>query len=327
MGVTIRDVALRADVSVATVSRALRGHSSVLPATRARVEQAAAELKYTLPSRESVRAARVGVVIPHIGRWYYGRILDGIESVVGERGGELVVIRPFDRQNRRKDLLDACGHSSFDAVIVVSLPVMPREVEGLRERGISVTLLGTSLPGVSSVSIDDVHASATLTAHFIEHGHRRIGLVSSASYGSTPDVVARDRKCGYLSALQAAGLPTDEGLQVVTDFSLRGAQRAFEQLVTRSDPPTAIVAENDELAFGVLTAARAHGLDVPDDLSIGGIDDHEVSAVLGLTTIAQPVTSLGEVAAWQALAGSADPAEVVMPTSIIVRSSSRRLVP
>lgn len=324
MGVTIKDVARRADVSVATVSRALRGHSSVLPTTRLRVEQAAADLNYTLPSREAPRAARIAVVIPHIGRWYYGRILEGIESVVGERGGELVVVRPFDRQNRRRDLVDAVGHNAVDAVIVVSLPVIPEEVRRLHERHIAVTLLGTSLPGVSSVAIDDVHAAETLTSHFVDYGHRRIGLLSTASYGASPEAVARDRRAGYESALAVAGLPLDEGLLAVTDFSLRGAQRAVEHLLAHSDPPTAIVAENDELAFGVLSAARAHGLDVPADLSVGGIDDHEVSSVLGLTTMAQPVTSLGEVAAWQALAGRAEAAEVIMPTSLIVRESSRR---
>lgn len=327
MGVTIRDVAREADVSVATVSRALRGLPSVSEATRQRVERAAADLRYVLPSRphESTRSLRVAVVTPHIGRWYYGRVLEGIESVVGERGGELVVVRPFDRQSRRRDLIDVLGHTSVDAVIVVSLPVTDQEVDGLRNRGISVSLLGTTHPLASNVGIDDVAAAAALTAHFIDYGHQRIGLVGSAPYSPTPDDVARHRHAGYIDALTNAGLAPDPAIQVQTDFSLRGAQRAFDQLMSLTDPPTAIVAENDELAFGVLSAARAHGLSVPDDLSVGGIDDHEVAEVVGLTTIGQPVTSLGEVAAWQAIAGASEPASVIMPTTLIVRASSRRV--
>ena len=326
MGVTIRDVARHAQVSVATVSRALRGHTSVSESTKARVVKAAADLNYSLPSRpqDHTRQLRVAVVTPHIGRWYYGRVLEGIETVVGERGGELVVVRPFDRQMRRRDLVDVLGHTAVDAAIVVSLPVSDHEVAGLLDRGIGLSLLGTRHPLASTVSIDDAHAAATLTAHFADYGHRRIGLVSSAPFAPTPDDVARSRRSGYLRALSQAGLTPDPGLEAQTDFSIRGAQRAFEQLFSRANPPTAIVAENDELAFGVLTAARAHGVSVPDDLSVGGIDDHEVSAALGLTTIAQPVSSLGEVAAWQAIGADGQPAHVVMPTSLVIRTSSQK---
>lgn len=329
MGVTIRDVAKQADVSVATVSRALRGHSTVSAATKERVEAAAAALDYALPFRSETtlrtRPIRVAAVMPHIGRWYFAQVTSGIESVLSDREGELLVVRPFDRQNRRRSLVDLLDGNVVDAVVVVSLGVSEIEIATLRERGIGISLLGTTHPHVSNVGIDDVEASRQLTSHFIEQGHTRIGLVSSPPFDPNPSVVAVNRRNGFHLALSQAGLKNDPALEVISDFSIRGAQRAVERLFSLEDPPTAIVAESDELAFGVMTAARQHGLRIPEDLSVGGIDNHDISEAWDLTTIAQPVASLAEVATWQAISKSEGYASVVMPTSLIVRGSSMRL--
>jgi len=329
MAVTIREVAHHADVSIATVSRALRGHSSVSPVTRERVEAAAAELGYTLPYRPETsntsRALRVGVIMPYIGRWYFSRVLAGIESALGDRESNVIIFRPFDRQGRRRDFLDILDPAVLDAAIIVTLAVSDREVDACRERGISLSLLGTTYPGVPNVRIDDVAACRTLTQHFIDYGHTRIGYVGNQTFDAVPRQVSEDRQLGYHQAHDANGLSIEKDLVVKTDFSITGASRAVDKLLSLANPPTAIVAESDELAFGVITAAQAHGLRIPGDVSVGGIDDHDVSEALGLTTIAQPVDSLGEVAAWQAIAGAEATASVEMPTSLIIRASSLRI--
>ena len=326
MGVTIRDVAKQADVSVATVSRALRGHATVSTATRERVEAAAAALDYVLPFRSEAtlrtRPIRVAAVMPHIGRWYFAQVLSGIQSVLSDREGELLVVRPFDRQNRLRSLVDLLDGNVVDAAVVVSLSISEMEIATLRERGIGISLLGTTHPHVSNVAIDDVEAARQLTSHFIEQGHSRIGLISSAPFDPTPSMVAVNRRNGFHQALAQAGLKTDSSLEVHSDYSIRGAQRAVERLFSLEDPPTAIVAESDELAFGVMTAARQHGLRIPEDLSVGGIDNHDLSEAWDLTTIAQPVASLAELATWQAISKSEGYASVVMPTSLIVRGTS-----
>ena len=329
MAVTIRDVAKHADVSVATVSRALRGHSSVSVATRERVERSASELNYTLPFRSEVhttrRNLRVAVVLPYIGRWYFSRILEGVESVLGDREGDLLVVRPFDRQGRRRNLLDLLEPGDVDAAILVSLAVSEEEVTGLRERKIGLSLLGTSHPLVPHVRIDDIATSKAQTDYLISLGHTRIGHVTVSDFASILTAVNSDRRKGFIEALDAAGIEHDEALEVSTDFSIRGAQNAVEKLFSLSNPPTAIVAESDELAFGVIVAARSHGLRVPEDLSVIGIDDHDESEAWNLTTVAQPVSSLGEIAAWQAISRSEAPGAVVMPTSIIVRGTTMAL--
>jgi LacI family transcriptional regulator, repressor for deo operon, udp, cdd, tsx, nupC, and nupG len=147
-------------------------------------------------------------------------------------------------------------------------------------------------------------------------------MVGNATLDPAPNQVHVDRTNGFRGAMIAAGLEIDESLIVQSDFSIKGAQRAVDRLFELDNPPTAIVAESDELAFGVINAARQHGLRVPEDLSVVGIDDHDVSDSFGLTTIAQPVRSLGEVAAWQVISHSQNPASVTMPTSLVVRNSS-----
>ena len=326
MAVTIRDVAAHAQVSVATVSRALRGHSSVSAATKEKVEAAAAQLDYVLPYRPEITAhsksIRVGVVMPYIGRWYFSQVLTGIESVIGDRDGDVVVIRPFDRAGRRKDLADCIDPGLIDAVILVHLIIAEHEVAWLKERNISISLLGTSQQGISNVRIDDYDAMKTMTDYLISGGHTRIGMVGSAAFDPAPNQVHLDRTNGFRGAMIAAGLEIDEKLIVQADYSIKGAQRAVERLFELQNPPTAIVAESDELAFGVITAARNHGIRVPEDLSVTGVDDHDVSESIGLTTIAQPVRSLGEVAAWQVISHSENPASVLMPTSLVVRNTT-----
>ena len=210
-------------------------------------------------------------------------------------------------------------------MIVVTLAITDPEIYWLRERNIALSLLGTKHPNVNNVHIDDYAAMKTATEYLISQGHRRIGMIGTAAFEQTPNQVHLDRTNGFKGALAAAKIPFDAALLVQSDFSIKGAQRAVERLFELENPPTAIVAESDELAFGVITAARAHGIRVPEDLSVTGIDDHEISGSFGLTTVAQPVTSLGEIAAWQVISQSETPTSVAMPTSLIIRSSTTRL--
>lgn len=329
MAVTIREVAALAQVSVATVSRALRGLSSVSAATRERVEAAAAELDYTLPYRPDLTAhsksIRVGVVLPYIGRWYFAKVLSGIESVIGDKNGEVSIIRPFDRTGRRKDLADCIDPGTTDAVIVVTLTITESEIAWLKERDIAISLLGTFNPKLNNVRIDDFEAMKLATNYLIGLGHTRIGMIGTAAFDQSPNQVHVDRTAGFKGALAKARIPVDEKLILQSDFSIQGAARTVERLFELDSPPTAIVAESDELAFGVITAARVHGIRVPEDLSVTGIDDHEVADSFGLTTVAQPVTSLGEIAAWQVISKSFKPASVCMPTSLVIRNSTRAL--
>lgn len=326
MATTVRDVAELAGVSTATVSRALHGHRTISEATRIKVEQAAEQLGYTMPPAVSDRA-RVAVVMPYIDRWYFAQVLDGVERTFAGRGIVVLVHRLLDLDDRRRALLGDIPRREADGVVLVNVPPAPDEAALLADRRIPLVLLGASLPGVHSVAIDDVAAARSATAHLLDLGHRRIGLVSGRPFERIPFTAPTERKQGFLLALKEAGVAWNPNLEVSADFSVRGAQRVAMTLLEREDRPTAVFAESDEMAFGVMAAARALGLRVPEDLSLVGIDDHDISESMGLTTVAQPVRTLGELAALQ-LAGlignhGAHPAQrVVVPTMLVVRAST-----
>jgi len=327
MGTTVRDVAELAGVSTATVSRALHGHRAISEATRIKVELAAEQLGYTMPPAASDRA-RVAVVMPYIDRWYFAKVLDGVERAFAGKGIVVLIHRLLDLDDRRRALLGDIPRREADGVLLVNVPPAPDEAALLADRRIPLVLLGASLPGVHSVEIDDVAAARSATAHLLDLGHRRLGLVSGRPFERIPFTAPPERKRGFLLALKEAGVAWDPNLEVSADFSVRGAQRVAMTLLEREDRPTAMFAESDEMAFGVMAAARALGLGIPEDLSLVGIDDHDISESMGLTTVAQPVRTLGELAALQ-LAGlighhlNAHGAQrVVVPTLLVVRTST-----
>lgn len=327
MTTTIRDVAAQAGVSAATVSRALRGHRSISQATRQKVEAAAAELGYVLAPTASDRA-RVAVVMPFLDRWYFAQVLDGAERTFAGKGILVLIHRLVDLDDRRRALLGDIPRREADGVLLVNVPPAPDEAALLADRRIPLVLLGAQLPGVSSVEIDDVAAARSATLHLVELGHRHIGMVSGRPFERIPFTAPPERRRGFLLAHKEAGLAWDPNLEVTADFTVRGAQRAAASLLDRADRPTAVFAESDEMAFGVIAAARARGLRVPEDLSVVGIDDHDLAESTGLTTVAQPVRTLGELAALQlagmiAHHGEPTPVQrVSVPTMLIVREST-----
>ncbi|MGB7983258.1 MAG: LacI family DNA-binding transcriptional regulator [Candidatus Nanopelagicales bacterium] len=327
MGTTSRDVAALAGVSTATVSRALHGHPAISEATRLKVTRAAATLGYSM-TRPTEERTRVALAMPYLDRWYFAQVLDGVERTFASRGTVVLVHHLIDLDDRRRALLGDIPRREADGVLLVNVPPAPDEVALLAERRVPLVLLGAQAPGVPSVEIDDVAAGRTATAHLLGLGHHRIGLLSGRPFERIPFTAPPDRKKGFLEALTQAHVGWDPNLEVSANFTARGGLRAARDLLRREVRPTAIFAESDEMAFGVMAAARELGLRIPEDLSVVGIDDHDLSEPFGLTTVAQPVRTLGELAALH-LAGligdHGSPTaigRVMVPTMLVVRASS-----
>jgi DNA-binding LacI/PurR family transcriptional regulator len=251
-----------------------------------------------------------------------------VERAFAGKGIVVLIHRLLDLDDRRRALLGDIPRREADGVLLVNVPPAPDEAALLAERRIPLVLLGATLSGVPSVEIDDVAAARSATNHLLGLGHRRLGLVSGRPFERIPFTAPPERKRGFLLALKESRVPWDPNLEVSADFSVRGAQRVALTLLERDDRPTAVFAESDEMAFGVMAAARSLGLRIPEDLSVVGIDDHDMSEPMGLTTVAQPVRTLGELAALQ-LAGlighhsDAHHAQrVVVPTLLVVRAST-----
>ena len=297
---TIEDVASAAGVSVATVSRALRGLPNVADSTRARVREAAEALSYRADPAASRlatgRSRSIAVVVQLLNGWYSSHVVAGVEAVCAEAGYDTVVVGVGPNFHDRQVFSDSSAiHRRVDGIIFVDVRVSELELTALAEQGVAVVSVGHELPTVTSVGIDDVEVGRLAADHLLQLGHRRIGLINGPE--TFPFIVPHQRQHGFETALRAAGVDPDPSLYVAGNFTIQDGADSLHTLAERGPLPTAIFAFADEMAFGVLLAAKELGLSIPDDLSLIGVDDHHVSVVLGLTTVRQDVDEHGARAA------------------------------
>ncbi|QKV73927.1 LacI family DNA-binding transcriptional regulator [Amycolatopsis sp. Hca4] len=328
--VSLKDVANVAGVSTATVSRALRGLTSVAPETRERVARAARELGYVAAfnasSFASGRTNSVGMVVPFVDRWFFSKIIVSAEQELRRYGLDIVLYSVGrDEAQRTRFFEELPMRRRVDAVVVLCLPLQPAEVAALGQLKVPVAMLGHHVDGFSSVSIDDRTAAATAVRHLVNLGHRDIALISGgtpAELGFTaPDL----RRSGYLDALAEAGIHPRPEWEAAGGFTAAGGDRAMSKLLSVRERPTAVFAMSDEMALGALGSLRRHGLAVPGDVSLIGFDDHELAESLELTTVAQPVLDEGKLLAQlvlEQLSGPAPSRGIVAPTHLVVRRST-----
>ena len=326
---TIKDIARVAGVSVATVSRALRDLPYVAAETRQRVTEVAADLQYEAhPQASRLASGRtwtIGVVAPQFGTWFPFRALGGINSVFAKSGYDVLISMMTDPGDRRRFLRDArsfCRRVDGIVLIDTFVSVEGESAEAFFDR--PVVAVGERLEGASSITIDNRHAARRAVEHLVELGHERIGLVAGPPLPDLPTPVPEQRRLGYEDALRAAGLPVDPELAVSGEWTATGGAAALPRLLEGAGPPTAMFCMSDEMAFGVLRAAAKRGLDVPDDLSVVGFDDHDLSGALGLTTMRQAVDEMGVRAAEtvMALIDGEPVSDITWDVPLMVREST-----
>ncbi|MGL5808475.1 MAG: substrate-binding domain-containing protein, partial [Nocardioides sp.] len=186
--------------------------------------------------------------------------------------------------------------------IVCTIVPTEQEARWLSRLGRPVTIVGARAEGMSSVCIDDASAARLAVRHLLDLGHRRIAYVGGHDDHQLAFATPLARRATYLEELNRAGIEPDPGIEVNGDYKVAGGMAAARRLLAMPDPPTAVLAASDEMAFGVLWVARELGFRVPQDLSVIGIDDHDLSKAYRLTTVAQPVDQLGREAAASLLA-------------------------
>lgn len=330
---TIEEVARRAGVSIATVSRSLRGREGVSAHTAERVRNVAEQIGYCaspFASRlASGRSGTVAVIMPFLDRWFFAEVLASAEPVFRRAGLDLLLYHVGDRESRREYFSVRLLRKRVEGVLLVTLPLTPPEVEALLGLEIPVCTVGVEVEGFHSVGIDDVAAASTAVQHLLNLGHQRVALISGDVEDPTLCGAPRDRRAGYRAALEAAGLEPDPDLEAQGDFTAAGGARAAAELLGRRRPPTAIFAESDEMAFGAMGTLSRLGLRVPGDVSLIGFDDHPVAEVLELTTMSQAVSDQGHAVAQQlvsALEGGprkdAGQWQAQVPTKLVVRGTT-----
>lgn len=268
---TLKAIAKRVGVSVATVSRALSGRGRVDEATRERILRVAEELGYApdMAARSLVlrRTENIGFLIhalqslsPHT---FYGEILTAVERELRRHRYHLhfatvedETLPPLIKENR------------VDGLILVGCDLPPSLIHSLKERRIPLVLLDNHLPGIDSVFTDNIGGAFQATTHLIRLGHRRIAFIAE----TLDNLSFRERFEGYRQALEAHSLPFDPELVAEGERGFEGEFLAMSSLLKRTRP-TAVVAANDPTAASAMRAIRAHGLRIPEDIAVVGFDD------------------------------------------------------
>ncbi|WP_372341183.1 LacI family DNA-binding transcriptional regulator [Streptomyces sp. CC224E] len=330
-GATLADVAQRAGVSPSTVSRTLRGLSTVSPQTRERVEQAARELSFAISRSASSlvtgRTGRIAVLVPNMESWFLGAVLAGLGPELNAAGLDMLVYSVTTAEQRAQFFDRLPARRNADALLVVSFALSPEERERLDGLGMPLVFVSQHEKGRASVYVDDAEAAVRGTRHLLNLGHRRIAYIEPAD-ASGFAWSSRDRLQGYRAALAEAAVEHDEDLvRQVAHWQGPSLDAAVGRLLSLPEPPTAIFAETDDIAFRLLTVLRGANVPVPHGMSVLGFDDHAMAAAWDLSTMAQPVRELGVRAAELIRSVIHEPEgnpdrHVVLPVELVPRGST-----
>ena len=331
----IREVAKRAGVSTATVSRVLSRPDVVSPDTRLRVLKAVERLGYAPNSvaknLRTLKSRKLLVTVPDISNPFFALILQGIEDMAHRNGYAVLVGDTQHDEQREERYALMLKQKEADGLIFLGhrLPKLAASVVQELAPNCAPIVNGCEFSadlGVPSVHIDNAKAASEAMEHLYGLGHRRIGVVT----GPLLSPLSRDRLTGALASASAQGAEADV-LVRNGDFSIRSGTEAASTLLEGSERPTAIFCFNDEMAMGVIAEARSRGLRVPDHLSVVGFDDIRFAQCTDppLTTVAQPMREIGERTVRLLLAilngTQLSPMSITLPHTLQIRQSTAAL--
>jgi LacI family transcriptional regulator len=336
MSSTMEDVARECGVSLMTVSRVISGRGSVSAATRDKVMRSVKRLDFQINTVASnlarSRSGFIGIGIPFkglIGSAYFGELMDGVQAALASTEWEIALFdiraRTFEDGGRLQALYRT---RKVDGLLVVAPNAHEEFLATFSTLRMPLVVIGKQVDtkGVCSVFCDDHRGITMLCEHLHGLGHRRIAFVGGPLFFS----VAQTRERAFTDFCQRKRLPKSGTPVWRGDYSLKSGKEAGLALLQAADAPTAIIAANDMMAYGLIEAARKLGLDIPGDVSIGGFDDLPTAAdrVPSLTTVHQPVREMAERGTTLLLealdSGVAPKGTETMDVSLVVRESTAR---
>lgn len=325
---TLATIAAVAGVSVSTVSKVVNGRRDVAPGTRLRIQQVLDELAYVPRRGESPQTSRVALLFHGPLMTYSLEILEGVVSAANEAGVDVVVARTDIAPHRAAQLIRERAVNDWQAVIAITTAASELSVlSRAHVPTVVIDPIGAPQADVISVGSTNFAGGLTATQHLLDLGHRRIAYIG----GTASAACNQARLQGFRGAMEAAGASIPKRYERNGEFRYEDGLAQGAALLDLPVPPTGIFSANDEMALGILEAARARGIRVPQDLSIVGFDDTEVARVSAppLTTVAQPLRRMGTVALRTALQLGAgdrvDSHHVELATELIVRGSTAPL--
>ena len=334
--VTIQDVAALSGLSICTVSRALRNLPNVSASAQGKVSDAAAKLGYKASPAASRLAGgttgSVAIIAPTATAWFFAQAVEAAEEVFAGAGYDTVLISLRNRPSVHSKLFgDLAGLSQrVDGILLLNIALSEAELAAVAGSGLAVASVGMHDVPWDNVGIDNAEAARAATEHLLDLGHWDVAMLSGSETGEPSLTTANERLRGFEQALGAHDVTVDPDLVLDAGSSIEGGRLAMIELIENRRMPSAILAGCDETAFGALMALRDHGLSAPKNMSIIGIDDHQMSWFLGLSTISQPVADQGAFAANLLIdrlhrSGLPNPpSSHVLDTKLIERKSTRR---
>jgi LacI family transcriptional regulator len=330
--ITIQDVARAAGVSVSTVSRVLNDKDDVAPETYRRVREVIQEMGYTSSlAARSMRSRRtnvIGLIVPDVADSFSIQVMKGVNQAIFELDYDLIIytsgsIKKRSAAERERYFVSLLNGSITDGVVIVT----PAATNFSTAAPVVTIDPNSECPECLTVIATNHAGAMAAMEYLIDLGHRRIGFISGR-----PDLQSAEQRLqGYQDALRLANIPLDPDLIAAGDFSIETSRLCTRELLSLSNPPTAIFAANDQSALGTIETAREMGLRVPEDLSVVGFDNIPEATHFNpvLTTVDQFIEQMGRVAA-EKLIGmiqgeSLESDSYRMPTQLVVRDSCRAI--
>ncbi len=327
---TVYDVAKKAGVSIATVSRVLNNPDKVRPATRDRILQVVDELGFVPKAEAAARARRasrrIGVLAPFFSYASFVQRLRGVATALAGQNYELVIYNVDTSARRDAYLTSLAVTRRLDGLIIMALPFDAPIARRLSSHALESVLIEFSQPDFSSIEIDNYQGGRLAAEYLLSQDHRRFGFIGDTDLPTYAIHTSDWRLEGYRQALEQGGVQLPNDCIALAPFGLETAHAAALRLLEQPEPPTAIFCASDTMAMGALKAARERGLRVPEDLAIIGFDDIDMSDYIGLTTIRQNLEESGRVAVELLLSRLADRSRSVqhihLPLELVKRQTA-----
>jgi LacI family transcriptional regulator len=333
--ITIHDLASALKISASTVSRALCDNPRISVKTRKIVQQKALEMGYRpnvlAANLRNKRTRTIGVVVPRIDRFFFSSAISGIEDYAWTQGYNVIISQSNDLLIKEEHCVRALYNNRVDGLII-SISMQTNEDKHLRlfsDNHIPLLFFDRFCPTIESdrIVVDDFNSGYLITAHLIERGCKRIAHIAGPELLN----IYKDRKAGYLKALNEAGIPVGEGYLEVTGLTREEGRQAFARLMALPNPPDGVFCGNDTTALSALEYCQKNLLRVPDDVALVGFSDEPFSAVVtpSLSTVKQPGYEMGFLAAQkiiERIQNTDSPApfeQIVLPSQLIIRDSSK----
>jgi LacI family transcriptional regulator len=337
-GITIYDVAKKANVSISTVSRVFNGNASVSKKTRKKVQKAIEELNY-IPNALArglvcQSSKTIGLVVSDLSNPFFTNVIDGIESILSEKGFSALLCDTHYSFEKEIRYISQMLEKRVDGIIIFDTNSRDVDLINRVKNIIPIVSVQSNFKGVDSINTTDDIGAYEAVDYLIKLGHKKIAFLVY----DNARLAVMNRLKGYVSAHRANGIPINRSyiINPTDDSSSKnatiGGYCMANELFDRHPEVTAIFAYNDAIAVGACLAANERGLKIPDDINIVGFDDIEMASLINpkLTTVAQPLFDMGKNAAELILKKLREGKEsttqiILLPTSLVIRESTKQL--